>query len=397
MGNGGSVVAREEISVSEYENAATAKRKERIVFTLQPNIVHVQVNGKTEATLSFKCAKEFDALQGGDHPPNVMGAIYRSLKVEQGETAVITKIERLSVVNEMPVFDVNFDLVHVFDEDPEKQAIRRRIDESIQADALSSTRVTVLPGPLGRHHPRDQDLNEGFRLDASSDTESVSSSSNAVMDTLADNPDERLFNGATTARQVYAQIDQMSIRGRSAFRSEEERLNRISLGSVGYRSKSFEPVVLYESSAKERLIALFAGQEKLVVDNAAAARKIPTVTVTGEPVLSRADSYALYPSDSPLLCFVDMFADLLEVSPADLQVLNDDRGNISKRRWFRIQNGLVEKARDRFILIMSQVSVSSSSMKSPPPFSQIYFPGLLHDDSRLFIEACCQTLCGKGN
>ncbi len=176
------------------------------------------------------------------------------------------------------------------------------------------------------------------------------------METLADNPDEKLFNGATTARQVYAQIDQMNIRGRSAFRSEEERTNRISLGSAPARSKSFEPLVLYESSAKERLIALFAGQEKLVVDNAAAARRIPTVNLSGQPVLSRTEEFALYPSDSPLLCFVDMFADYLEVSPNDLQVLNDDRGNISKRRWFRIQNALVEKARDRFILIMSQAS-----------------------------------------
>ena len=72
------------------------------------------------------------------------------------------------------------------------------------------------------------------------------------METLTDNPDEKLYNGATTARQVYAQIDQMSLRGRSAFRSEEERTNRISLGSAPSRSKLFEPVVLYESSAKVR-------------------------------------------------------------------------------------------------------------------------------------------------
>ena len=114
-------MAREEISVSEYENAATSKSKERIVFTLQPKIVHVSVNGKTEATLAFQCAKEFETLPGGDKATNVLGAIYRSLKVEQGETAVITKIERVSVVNEMPVFDLNFDLLHVFDEDAQKQ------------------------------------------------------------------------------------------------------------------------------------------------------------------------------------------------------------------------------------------------------------------------------------
>lgn len=96
-----------------------------------------------------------------------------------------------------------------------------------------------------------------------------------------------------------------------------------------------------------------------MVDNAAAARRIPTVNVSGQVVLSRTEEFALYPSDSPLLCFVDMFADYLEVSPNDLQVLNDDRGNISKRRWFRIQNDLVEKARDRFILIMSQARIPS--------------------------------------
>lgn len=120
-------MAREEISVSEYENAATSKRKERIVFTLQPKIVHVSVNGKTEATLAFQCAKEFETLPGGDKATNVLGAIYRSLKVEQGETAVITKIERVSVINEMPVFDLNFDLLHVFDEDAQKQVVKTQI------------------------------------------------------------------------------------------------------------------------------------------------------------------------------------------------------------------------------------------------------------------------------
>lgn len=268
-------MAREEISVSEYENAATSKRTERIVFTLQPKIVHVSVNGKTEATLAFQCAKEFETLPGGDKATNVLGAIYRSLKVEQGETAVITKIERVSVVNEMPVFDLNFDLLHVFDEDAQKQvpdlfiiffyfflfvrtqAIRRRIDESVHADALASTRVTVLPVQPKKSQPqRTKDLDEGFCLE-SDETDSPTgwssaASSVAVMETLTDNPDEKLYNGATTARQVYAQIDQMSLRGRSAFRSEEERTNRISLGSAPSRSKSFEPVVLYESSAKVR-------------------------------------------------------------------------------------------------------------------------------------------------
>ncbi len=82
MGNGGSVMAREEISVSEYENAATTRRKERIVFTLQPKIVHVTVNGKTEATLAFQCAKEFETLHaGGEKATNVLGVIYKSLKV----------------------------------------------------------------------------------------------------------------------------------------------------------------------------------------------------------------------------------------------------------------------------------------------------------------------------
>ena len=109
--------------------------------------------------------------------------------------------------------------------------------------------------PTKRLQPTPKDLDEGFCLE--SDTESSPtgwSNSVAVMETLTDNPDEKLYNGATTARQVYAQIDQMSLRGRSAFRSEEERTNRISLGSAPSRSKSFEPVVLYESSAKVRLI-----------------------------------------------------------------------------------------------------------------------------------------------
>ena len=119
-------MAREEISVSEYENAATSKRKERIVFTLQPKIVHVSVNGKTEATLAFQCSKDFDSLKGSGEAPNVLGAIYRSLNVEQGEMAVITKIERVSVINEMPVFDLNFDLLHVFDEDAQKQVPRQK-------------------------------------------------------------------------------------------------------------------------------------------------------------------------------------------------------------------------------------------------------------------------------